>query len=148
MLDDMDDPQFLSQISWLNGSPNLQYYREIGYQPNLTFVYFIQSGEFIKIGWSKQPEQRVDQIRRGGKAARPSAGLVEAPTLIAYIPGGRSDEMELHKRFAEHRDQGEWFKRSSELDEVIERAALRQAELEVDLHLASHAQKVIDYGWP
>lgn len=143
-LDDDIDPEFMTRMAFGNGAPNMQSYREIGELPNLTFVYFIQSGDFIKIGWSKHPEKRVDQIRRGGKATRPSAGLVEDPTLLAYIPGTTKDESSLHARFASSRDQGEWFVRTPELDALIEEAAASQATWEVDALLRRHQKRVAE----
>ena len=99
--------------SWFYGAAPLSYWKR-------SFVYFIRSGDFIKIGWSKAPELRVDQIRRGGHAMCPSAGLAEDPVLLAYKPGSRKDEAALHRRFYTTHDQGDWFRRSPELDELIE----------------------------
>lgn len=113
-----------------------------------SFVYFIQSGDFIKIGWSKTPELRADQIRRGGHALRPSAGLAEDPVLLAYKPGSRKDEAKLHQRFYETNDQGEWFRRSPELDGLIEETRRTQCALEVDAYMADYAARAEKCGWP
>lgn len=141
-------PEFASQISWQYGSPSLQYYAEMGYENAGPFVYFIQSGDFVKVGWSKQPELRVDQIRRGGRALRPTGGLPEDPKLLAYYPGTMSDEADLHRQFQSTHDQGEWFTMSPELEAHIEWAKKAQASIEVDVHLHTHAEKVEKYGWP
>lgn len=113
-----------------------------------SFVYFIRSGDFIKIGWSKTPELRADQIRRGGHALLPTAGLAEDPVLLAYSPGTRKDEAALHQHFHGTNDQGEWFRRSPELDELIEETRNNQCALEVDIYMADYAERVAKYGWP
>lgn len=128
--------------SWFYGAPPLSYWKRS------SFVYFIQSGDFIKIGWSKTPELRVDQIRRGGHALRPTAGLTEDPVLLAYRPGTRKDEAALHQRFHETNDQGEWFRQSTELDELIEETCSAQCDLEVDAYMSDYAARAEKYGWP
>ena len=128
--------------SWFYGAPPLSYWKRS------SFVYFIRSGDFIKIGWSKTPELRADQIRRGGHALLPTAGLAEDPVLLAYSPGSRKDEAARHQRFHETNDQGEWFRRSPELDELIEQTSNNQCALEVDAYMADYAERVEKYGWP
>lgn len=76
-------------------------------------VYFIQdvAGRAVKIGYSHNPERRLGQLQsaRGSKLK-----------LLVTIPGNRSDEHALHKRFAHLRLEGEWFREDAELMEHIE----------------------------
>lgn len=71
-------------------------------------IYCIQQGSRgpIKIGWSREPRLRLEELQIGN------------PTplrLVAAISGTRSDESELHTRFAHLRIAGEWFSNSPEI---------------------------------
>jgi len=82
-------------------------------------VYFIRCQEFVKIGISKNPAARLQQIRRGGGSHFPRLLDVEASELISTEPGGRNREHELHLRFKHLRHTGEWFTEAPELTEYI-----------------------------
>ena len=66
------------------------------------WVYLIEAvgHNMVKIGHSKDPDSRLKSL----SSASPF-GL----QLLAKIPGGKSREMELHKRFSQYRAKGEWF---------------------------------------
>ncbi len=81
-------------------------------------IYFLQdSGNLsIKIGWAKDDaEARRDVLQTGNPSK-----LV----LLATMPGERSNEKELHKRFDAHRIAGEWFKPCPELLQLVCRASV------------------------
>lgn len=63
-------------------------------------VYFAQSHDQIKIGWSRDVTKRMAALRTGNPDL----------TLLHTIPGGYDLEQELHYQFSEHRLGGEFFK--------------------------------------
>ena len=73
-------------------------------------VYFAQrkAGGLIKIGWSRSVKLRLGSVRA---------------KMIGAIPGGRSEEKVIHKRFARLRVRGEWFRPSRELTMYIQNMA-------------------------
>lgn len=73
-----------------------------------SYVYFIREGRrgLIKIGYSKRVHARVRGLSaQSGRAMR----------LLAAMPGGKPEEQELHRRFADARVLGEWFRPHPEL---------------------------------
>lgn len=63
-------------------------------------VYFIQDGDRIKIGFSKNPEKRLSDLQVSN--SRP---LV----LLGTMKGGRGTEQRIHTLFEHLRITGEWF---------------------------------------
>lgn len=139
----MDEIMEMMAFSHWDGGPYpLSTFPELG-----PFVYYIQCGAFVKIGTSINPESRCDQLRRGGKAIRPSL-WVEDPRLIAYLPGNVAKERELHREFAGQRDQGEWFLINDELTEHIDEAQMQQCLMEVGIHNKHYEDKVTAGAYP
>jgi hypothetical protein len=69
-------------------------------------VYFVQSGEFIKIGFTNNLELHLGALR----CSNPTELEV-----LALLPGPRSLERRLHSIFAEYRERGEWFRVNDKL---------------------------------
>lgn len=66
-------------------------------------VYFIRSGEDgpVKIGYAVDPAKRLKLLQIGTPARL---------SILRTIEGDRFTESAAHKRFAEHRTSGEWFR--------------------------------------
>jgi hypothetical protein len=128
---------------WLYGPWELSSIKGLG-----PFTYFIQSGETIKIGYSNTPELRVDQLRRGGKAQKPTDGISPTIRLLTYIEGGQELERKLHARFAESRDCGEWFFITDELTALVNEMTEHQARRQVEVHNSYYQWAVKEHGWP
>lgn len=76
-------------------------------------VYFIETadGSLIKIGWSRYPVTRVENL----------ATWSPVPLhLSAAVEGSRTDEKRLHYRFREQWSHHEWFRPSAELLAVVD----------------------------
>lgn len=74
-------------------------------------VYFIRSGDAIKIGVSINPEQRFGELQVG------SALELE---LLGVIVGDKYTEKEVHARFERLHIRGEWFHADPPLLDFIE----------------------------
>lgn len=66
-------------------------------------IYFIRdtSSDFVKIGYSYEPENRLKQLQTG------SVARLE---IIVVIPGDMTEEKALHKKFIDYRVRGEWYR--------------------------------------
>lgn len=77
-------------------------------------VYIIEIGRFVKIGYTTALTQRLKSFQ---------TGTAETITVLATIPGGRSEEARLHRALAENRVRGEFFHFDHRLRYFIEYAA-------------------------
>lgn len=82
-------------------------------------VYFAQVGPYIKVGFSDDPVSRTATVTRLGE--RPAdVARGEHAHLIGWVPGDRTCERELHRRFADRWAAGEWFHMdATEIRQVI-----------------------------
>lgn len=82
--------------------------RERNYK--LSHVYFVQSGDLIKIGYTEDLPSRISNLQ------------VNNPTIVQVlktIPGGYKEEQQLHVKFAHLNKTGEWFYAVQELLDFI-----------------------------
>lgn len=63
-------------------------------------IYFVRSGDAVKIGYAAEPEKRIPSLRTGNPNEIVVLGLMD---------GDYDTERELHERFAHRRIRGEWF---------------------------------------
>jgi hypothetical protein len=71
-------------------------------------VYFIRFGETgpIKIGYSTQVGRRVAELQTGSP---------EELHVVATVPGTKTDEAALHRRFKGQHARGEWYRAAPEV---------------------------------
>ena len=82
-------------------------------------IYFVQMdcpNGFIKIGVAVELAQRIDKLQNASPY-----GL----NLVRVLPGGVTEERELHRRFAASHVRREWFRPTDDLVAFIEEAADR-----------------------
>ena len=73
-------------------------------------IYFISSGDTVKIGKSRNVKMRFNALRLSSPT-----GLM----LEAVFDGYDQIEFALHRLFEKDRLHGEWFKRTKELENII-----------------------------
>lgn len=66
-----------------------------------SFIYFVQSREFIKIGWSENWRRRLANMQTSNP---------DPIKVLLVLTRPKSWEADLHKQFAAHAHRGEWFK--------------------------------------
>lgn len=76
-------------------------------------IYFIRFGDYIKIGWTARPEQRIKELPHD--------------EVLHTTPGFLREERALHALFAHLRHQGEWFRPDAELMSFIEHLRVKDA---------------------
>lgn len=75
-------------------------------QKRPSFVYFIECGDYIKIGYATSIRTRLASL------------AVATPyplKVLATVDGDRHTEFALHTRFADAFHRGEWFRKTPEL---------------------------------
>ena len=73
-------------------------------------IYFIRSGQYVKIGVSARPWARLAEFQ----TANP-----EPLEMSAVGPGDYGFESELHRLFGDHRGVGEWFQDNERIRTVV-----------------------------
>jgi hypothetical protein len=69
-------------------------------------VYFIECGDFIKIGFASSVKQRLSDL---------SIATPYPLVILATVSGDMSTEKRLHQRFCVARHKGEWFRKTPQL---------------------------------
>jgi hypothetical protein len=79
------------------------------------YLYLVQCGDRLKIGFSAQPSLRCRDLQTGSGAP---VVLLKARLMRSRAVARRA-EREAHRRFAEHRRHGEWFEDVPEIREFF-----------------------------
>jgi DNA-binding transcriptional regulator YdaS (Cro superfamily) len=64
------------------------------------FVYAIDGGDAVKIGWATNPVRRLSEL---------NVGSPRRHTLIGFKVATKFDERRIHSECSQHRIRGEWF---------------------------------------
>jgi hypothetical protein len=76
------------------------------------YVYAVESGDAVKIGWAKDPVRRLSELRVGSPVLLRLVGVMKAD---------RMREKEIHAACDKWRIRGEWFKNEGAVLSFIER---------------------------
>lgn len=79
--------------------------------PKTGYVYFLKTGNEVKIGFSVNPRERLHSLQTG--CARPAK-------MVKIVKGTPTTERAFHKRFAEYHLKGEWFDLRGRLAKYLE----------------------------
>ncbi len=84
------------------GDQHLTYWRRHLYDGFTGYVYVMRIGKrgAVKVGYAKNPTMRLKTLQTGTPGEY---------RLLLVVPGEKDLEAALHRRFAQHRVQGEWF---------------------------------------
>ena len=85
------------------------------YVDDVTFVYALRSGDYIKIGVAKTIEQRVKTLQTGNPIKIEIEHLKKTNNVFAYI-----DEKRLHKKLKKYHVMNEWYKIDKDNKELID----------------------------
>lgn len=79
---------------------------------NKGWIYFVQAGAGgpIKIGWTVDPQKRLEQLQTGSHIRL---------FILGAIEGSTAGESTLHKRWSEYRIRGEWFEAAPEIIDFV-----------------------------
>ena len=97
-------------------------------------LYFIRSGQYVKIGVSARPWARLAEFQ----TANP-----EPLEMLAIGPGDFGFESELHRLFGEHRGAGEWFHDNERIRAVV--AFMRDTFPELQSQPRIKSEPVVEY---
>jgi hypothetical protein len=78
--------------------------------PRVGYVYFLFAGDAVKIGFSRGPLKRQEEI---------GIGMSREPDAIHAVRAGSAHEMALHRALHTHRLRGEWFRRCPEVMKML-----------------------------
>src|SRR5262249_28266675 len=75
-------------------------------------VYFVETGDFIKIGHTKNWRVRLTSLQTSSPTKL---------TILHLEPGDVSQEKALHRKFRHLHNHGEWFRKGADLIAYIDR---------------------------
>lgn len=79
------------------------------------FVYAIECGDAVKIGYARDPVRRLSEL---------NVGSANTHRLLGYAVGTKQHERELHQLCFPHRIRGEWFRKEGVVNLFLDRIPL------------------------
>jgi len=92
--------EFIQSYAAATALPAKSVQKKVRLQPQKGFVYYLSDGEHVKIGYTKDWNERSKKYRTH------SAREI---TVLAIRPGYKSEETALHRKFKVYRKRGDWF---------------------------------------
>ena len=83
-------------------------------------VYFAAVGDIVKVGFSNDPEARIQRVIRDDTTLKPEGYDYSEVVLLGTIPGGFETEMRVHDMLVGHRVLGEWFRLARPVIQAID----------------------------
>lgn len=94
------------------------------------YVYFLMTRELVKIGFSTDPVHRLAELK---------TAIGDGVPIFCAVEGTLRDEKDLHDRLAFHRAEGEWFRLTPPVRQMIARivvgGSLRRHETATELEI-------------
>ena len=87
----------------------------------MSYVYFAKCGDYVKIGFSYQPEKRVRGLFKGAALIRPADLDTAQPVELVHVLDDctAKDERRLHALFTRWRVEGEWFRADADFWDAL-----------------------------
>jgi hypothetical protein len=111
-------------------------------------VYFVERGEYIKIGFTRNLDVRLRALR-SGQVRMPDGMTIGPLTLLASVKGSGAQERAIHRQFADLRVNGEWFVKDRRLLDFVAKVRSGEEMLPAaNSALATHAFVRVRRGPP
>ena len=96
-------------------------YRDVLHEKIEQKVYFIRDGgKYVKIGTSKKPYERLENLRRkGNSTVRPDDVYINGLYVSMLVKGGRQVESMFHNKLYKNHVIGEWYLWNDQVLEAI-----------------------------
>lgn len=75
------------------------------------YVYAIENGDAVKIGYAKDPVRRLSEL---------NVGFHGSLKLIGFVKGTRNHEKQMHLLAASERIRGEWFRKGKVISAFLD----------------------------
>lgn len=114
------------------------------------YVYFMVSGQHVKIGTTVNLSRRLYDVQKGGRGVKespiaPDCVDASSAVLAAAFIGGAHIERGLHKKHAGDHIKGEWFALTPGILQDIDAARIEQAKLEVEATRAEYERARVGF---